>query len=564
MTSVVLLLLLLDVARAQHYCWPCAKRYGVIGKSTHAASDAPGCYEWYLRYLNNVVEGASNTGKGWLEFEIPGFGTAREAFDVPPNVLALETNEGGTLIGNYTQNTTLPPSAAQQKLIDQGLRLPTGAVHQCPCALAGRAHTLNASTDDLLDFSTVEDEWGGAYVERVKAVLNHTTAAARSAMSPVEARHFSPVNIFGLHAISCPFHSSGPCTLSDVEAGVSRAWAHNFSAGYSALLDSNTMFWARSLGPLIDAFLRDRVSFYPMVWSSGGKDVYSVLASPCGKTLVEVAAPYPGRPAFHFHRMPHARAHFVHWNAPDVRTQPLVPLRISRAVGPELLEQVLAFYGVGRSGADLGFHTTVLADETIGGDRAVTLMLSADAKTHLQLWARKEPQPSDSSPPFPSPADFRDAVGRNQINGGQPAAAQPFCSAGEWTVSRYTSYIRAVHASVMTPPPLPSYDLLRPPAGVPMDVFLDDHIAWDCTAPECDLATGGRALYAHNSSVQWVPVGEASGWAAYSHDPAGYGVELHWFAAPTQFAPVGTVYPGCFDAWPSNDTCPGAFLRGAS
>jgi hypothetical protein len=181
----------------------------VIGKSTHAASDAPGCYEWYLRYLNNVVEGANNTGKGWLEFEIPGFGTAREAFDVPPNVLALETNEGGTLIGNYTQNTTLPPSAAQQKLIDQGLRLPTGAVHQCPCALAGRAHTLNASTDDLLDFSTVEDEWGGAYVERVKAVLNHTTAAARSAMSPVEARHFSPVNIFGLHAISCPFHSSG-------------------------------------------------------------------------------------------------------------------------------------------------------------------------------------------------------------------------------------------------------------------------------------------------------------------------------------------------------------------
>eukprot|EP00966_Prymnesium_polylepis_P308477 7128764-Prymnesium_polylepis.1 len=114
----------------------------------------------------------------------------------------------------------------------------------------------------------------------------------------------------------------------------------------------------------------------------------------------------------------------------------------------------------------------------------------------------------------------------------------------------------------MTPPPRPSYDLLHPPAGAPMDVFLDDHIAWDCTAPECDLATGARALYARNSSVQWVPVGEASGWAAYSHDPAGYGIELHWFAAPPEFQPSGTVYPGCFDAWASNGTCPGAFLRG--
>lgn len=98
-------------------------------------------------------------------------------------------------------------------------------------------------------------------------------------------------------------------------------------------------------------------------------------------------------------------------------------------------------------------------------------------------------------------------------------AAQRFCVAGEWTVARYTEYILNVHSTVMTPPPDPGYDVAHPPVGAPMDVFLDDHIAWDCTAPECDMAAGGSALYAFGSSVQWVPVDEAGGWAPYSYDP---------------------------------------------
>ena len=50
------------------------------------------------------------------------------------------------------------------------------------------------------------------------------------------------------------------------------------------------------------------------------------------------------------------------------------------------------------------------------------------------------------------------------------------------------------------------------------------------------MAAGGAALYALGSRVQWIQIPDlGAGWTAYSHDPAGYGFQLHWFAAPDGF-----------------------------
>ena len=71
-------------------------------------------------------------------------------------------------------------------------------------------------------------------------------------------------------------------------------------------------------------------------------------------------------------------------------------------------------------------------------------------------------------------------------------------------------------------------------------------------------AAAGAALYGLGLHVQWLGSDEA-GWTAYTHDPAGYGVELHWFAAPDGFRPSGVVHPNCFSPFAANGTCSGAF-----
>ena len=94
------------------------------------------------------------------------------------------------------------------------------------------------------------------------------------------------------------------------------------------------------------------------------------------------------------------------------------------------------------------------------------------------------------------------------------------------------------------------------PAGNSMDVFVDDHLSWDCTSPlDCDEAAIGAALYGLGLHVQWLGSDEA-GWTAYTHDPAGYGIELHWFAAPDGFRPSGVVHPTA--SAPSRPTAPAA------
>lgn len=581
-----LVALLLVGSRAQHYCWPCAAPHGVVGKWTNAASDAPAVYDWVFKYLNNIAQGARNVGDGTHAYYKAAWETdVVEGWDVAPNVLGAEVNECGTFIGDYETGVGPNMTDEEAALVAAGLRLPTGELHQCPCAVQGRAHIVNGTTKDIYDWAAVADAWGAEYTAAARARADAQYAQAAPVLSPAEAAAYSSGTIFGIHSVGCPFHRSGPCALRDVEAGARRAWAieTNFSRGATPHTDNNLMLWVESLGPVLDAFRRDGVPFYPMTWrasdGAGGRggEMFSALASPGGKLLVEIAsADAGGRGREQFHAAPLARAVLDGRdlarsvsNRPaegtaDRAARPLAPLRVSRAVGAARLDATLAFYGVPEptdASVALGFgHSRVLLDETsANGDRAVTLMLSPNATVHLQLWARAEDEPAPGGPPFPSDDDFAAAVASNQVNGGQPAGAAAFCAAGEWTVERYVTYLLKTHETVMTPAPADP-DPLHPPAGASMDVFLDDHLSWDCTSPvECDMARAGAALYALGHRVQWV--GSADfGWAPYSYDPSGYGVELHWNAAADGFAPSGVAPPGCFDAFESNGTCAGAIV----
>jgi len=340
------------------------------------------------------------------------------------------------------------------------------------------------------------------------------------------------------------------------------------------LMDNNLMLQVETLGPLLDAFLRDGVEFYPMRWSAGPAargeaplEMYSIMFSPCGKVLIEVAARCAGgRPPQHFHALKHARASFQSGNQPESWTsQPLVPLRVSKAVSASTLENVLAFYGLSNSSnllanaADLGFQTKLLSDEVDGdtGVRAVTIMLSPDAKTHMQFWVRPREEPT-SGPGLPSAQAFRDAVGRTQRDASAPQ--ESFCKTGSWTVDRYISYQLQVHETVMVAPP-EDLDTNTPPAGFAQDIFIDDHISWDCTAPACNVAKGGKALYRTGSRIQWMDASSRGfpGWGPYGYDPAGYSIQLHWSNTPEDFTPKGRLYPICFNA-ESDQKCQGAHV----
>ena len=571
-----------STSQAQHYCWPCAVLHGVIGKYTSAAVEPVVIYDWLFKYLNpaNEDDGTHNFYSIKLGQEM------KESWDVAPNTLAAEVNECGTFIGNYEFNISNPMTPHEQELVAEGLRLPSGNLHECRCALQGRSHIVNSTTKNTTNWQAMEDAWGAAFTASAKEKANAAYDDAVSVLSPREAAVYSADAIFGAHSVFCGFHASGPCLLSEVERGVRRAWGldeeGNFSSGYRPLMDNNLMLWVRSLGTLLDAFLRDGVPFYPMVWNASTPSstsrslpeqkrlMFSVLASPGGKVLLEIASEDPGGRGIElFNAMPqHARAvldglpvDLSVANQPvpghaddDWERRPIAPLRISRAVGPALLNSTLAFYGVGggdggsdtakANATDLGFGgAKILLDrvDSLTGDRAVTILLSPNATVHLQLWARHDAAEGVDidGPPFPSDADFTEAQGSNQVNGGQPANASDFCAAGNWTVERYVQYILNTHATVMTSlnatqasqpaAPLDQGDnhvsasdddddegdiFLHPPAGNSMDVFLDDHISWDCTSPtECDIARGGAALYASGAHVQWLGSDEA-GWTA--------------------------------------------------
>eukprot|EP00547_Thalassionema_nitzschioides_P000728 CAMPEP_0194214914 /NCGR_PEP_ID=MMETSP0156-20130528/16341_1 /TAXON_ID=33649 /ORGANISM="Thalassionema nitzschioides, Strain L26-B" /LENGTH=599 /DNA_ID=CAMNT_0038943289 /DNA_START=280 /DNA_END=2075 /DNA_ORIENTATION=+ len=550
-------LLSLHASSAQHYCWPCALSGGVIGKDTHAASNPDVCYEWMFKYLNNVVPGSDNRGNG--VYSVTGDDGDKYSFSLsePPNIIAAEGNEPGiTSFGNATYLLPEPPAEKKGALENAGLRLPTGP-HKTPCARTGRAAIINATLltgEDLTNFSKFTNDWGEEYVQKMSDEKNLVQGS------------------FGIHNVACMYHPSGPCKLADIELAIASAWANNYTNGYVPLMDNNVMLWTTTLGPLLDAYVRDGVEFYPMRWSTNRGDgmAYSVLANPCGLTMVEIASTDVGsRGIEQFNSMPHRRAILEQSSIGNDETllPPLVPIRISRAVGADLMDATLEFYGAGEDtaslerAAKLGFNTTILADETIDGDRAVTIMLSDDATVHLQLWARQEEEVSTDSPEFPSDDAFVEAKGSNQVNGGQPQNAKDFCKSGTWTVGRFNTFVKKTLETTLSPPPSLGYDVLKPPVGSGMNMFMDTHFSWDCTAPHCEIAAGTQALFESGSRLQMFVSSTHSDktWMVYSHDPSGFGMQLHWIGSSLPgFDPQGVLVNFCLKA-DEDGACAGSF-----
>jgi len=556
---VAVVLLCFSTARSQSYCMPpfCKEQQAVVGKYTVAASDASVCYDWFFKYLNNVIPGIQNKGKGYIDTTSVSGQTIKESYDYSKtDILAMEGNECG-LSASAVLNATRQMTKEAGALVQKGQRLATGEVNQCPCAIQGRAHIIHATH--------ARKHLRGVPRGDVPSQLSHIFSQAEADFVMSGGMN----NVFGLHAVSCAFHSSGPCSMKQIEQGVARAWEGNFSEGYVPLMDNNLMLWTQTLGPLIDLFQREGVEFYPMRWTAptatGAREVFSIVASPCGKVLFELASADPGgRPPEHFHQMSMARAVFKEWN--DPAGLPLVPLRVSRAVTPELLDQVLEFYGAtGQPDAvQRGFHTTVLLNETgADGRRAITLKMSGSAAVHMQIWASHEtdePEPWAPNPNGGFSQDFKAAVGMNQVTGTGLEPSQGFCAKGTWSVARYTWYMLQTHKATMAPVPA-NTSTMSPPVGNAMNLFLDDHISWDCTAPECDSAVGGRALYNANSRITWDDFNGL--WWPYSYDPAGYGIQLHWYGVHKDFQPSGNRPLTCFHPQ-ADGTCPGSEDRSSS
>ena len=88
--DLILFNLILSIASAQYYCWPCATRHGVVGKYTAAASDPGAAYNWSMRYINNVRGFDQDTGIGYRSYYNSNIKSdIIEGWDVEPNVLAL-------------------------------------------------------------------------------------------------------------------------------------------------------------------------------------------------------------------------------------------------------------------------------------------------------------------------------------------------------------------------------------------------------------------------------------------------------------------------------------------
>jgi hypothetical protein len=308
------MLLFFKAAEGQHYCWPCAENEPVIGKDTHASQTPEQCYSFFFKYFNNL---ANSTTTGYRTGYAPQMKQdVVEADDMPPNVLAIETNECGTTIGNFGENISsgiyvcaracvcvcvcfihrvccaihtgdelhvagwlhtlmlclvlsfflmLLPIAAgmtpeQQELVQKKQRLAVGEMHQCPCARQGRLHIIKGSVDPALqNYSKVEALWGKPYTDAAQAAHDAMEHKIEYVSSTEEYSATLHHEIFGMHSVFCGFHKSGPCTLQEVEDGVTRSWnrdgdgkSHNFSAGYVPLMDNNLMLWTESIGPLLD------------------------------------------------------------------------------------------------------------------------------------------------------------------------------------------------------------------------------------------------------------------------------------------------------------------------
>lgn len=522
-----------------------------------------------MRYLNNVIPGSNNTGVGtkayplngtmilngnsvanltngmtsemlkndfWYNTEnaYPGWPDAVLLADYEsPNVVGSEFNDFYTMYGMLEMASPFPSelSEANKTAYEQaGLRLPIKN-HQAPCARTERTTIIKATSKtstELQNYSQFDGIWDADYIDEMQEISDAHAATA------VDANL-----LFGIHNVGCMYHSSGPCTRKDIENTITSGWSGNFSSGYVPMMDNNLMVWTPTLGPLLDAFLRDDIHFYPMRWEDNGDDgnteIYSVLVNPCGLTLIEIASNdiktggARAVSATDFNLMPHKRAVLENStiHTKDYRNEPLplVPIRISRAVGTdnELMNKMLQFYGANKEdvsiSSNLGFDSTVLFDESVDEEgRAVTLMLSESAMVHLQLWSRDEID--DSTTDFLNDETFVAAVGSNQINGGQPKNAQSFCTdAVGWTVDRYNKYVVKTHESTMAPSTTDGepYNPASPPAGGPIDTLIDIHFSWSCTDPSCSIQKALQGFYDSGARAFNLAIpGKAF---AYGYDP---------------------------------------------
>ena len=148
----------------------------------------------------------------------------------------------------------------QQELVEKKQRLAVGEMHQCPCARQGRLHIIKGSVDpSLQDYSKVDALWGKNYTDAAQQAHDAMEHKLEYVSSTEEYSATLHHEIFGMHSVFCGFHKSGPCTLQEVEDGVTRSWnkggkgtSSNFSAGYVPLMDNNLMLWTESIGPLLD------------------------------------------------------------------------------------------------------------------------------------------------------------------------------------------------------------------------------------------------------------------------------------------------------------------------
>ena len=158
--------------------------------------------------------------------------------------------------------------------------------HQAPCLRTGCATISNATSKTstgLQNYSQFDGIWDADYIDEMKGIHEDTLAAVGGIEDP---------NLyFGIHNIGCMYHSSGSCTRKTIEMTIKSSWLGNFSSGYVPMMDNNLMLWTPTLGPLLEAFICDGINFYLMRWDNGdGTDIYSVLANPCGLTLIEIAS----------------------------------------------------------------------------------------------------------------------------------------------------------------------------------------------------------------------------------------------------------------------------------
>ena len=124
-----------------------------------------------------------------------------EGWDVTPNVLGAESNECFTFIGNYELNISDEMNDHDKWLVSEGYRLPTGALHQCQCALQGRAHIINGTTHDVYDWDAMVKEhgWPANYTAACAVAVHEQTQSAHSVFSEDEAAVYNMGTIFGIH-----------------------------------------------------------------------------------------------------------------------------------------------------------------------------------------------------------------------------------------------------------------------------------------------------------------------------------------------------------------------------